>query len=307
VVPPVLVATVPGSSPDGTAIKVFDPATGQNTRTLVPFAGFNGAVDVATGDLNGDGIEDVAVGAGATGGPRVRVFDGATGAVLADFFAFAQGFTGGVDVAVGDVDGDGVVDLIVAAGPGGGPHVKVFDGKSFAEVRSFFAYAANFTGGVNVAAGDVDGDGNADIVTGAGAGGGSHVKAFSGADLSELYSFFAFNPAFTGGVYVAVGDVNGDGFADIIAGAGAGGTPTVTVFDGKDGSNRGSFLAFDASFAGGVRVGVTDADGDGLADIVAAAGPGGGPNVRVFGGQSFALLSSTFAFGGDLLGGVAVG
>ena len=303
---PVLVATSPNSGPNGTEIKVFDPATGRNTRTLVPFAGFNGAVDVASGDLNNDGIADVAVGAGVGGGPRVRVFDGATGAVLADFFAFGEQFTGGVDVAIGDVHGDGTPDLIVAAGPGGGPHVKVFDGKSFAELFSFFAYAPNFTGGVNVAAGDVNGDGKADIITGAGMGAGPHVKVFDGANLAELYSYFAFDPAFGGGVRVAAGDVNGDGFADVVAGAGIGGSPQVAVFDGKTGANRGSFPAFDAGFRGGVNVGTT-VGRDGRADIVAAAGPGGGPSVRVFDGQSFDLLSSTYAFADGLLGGVSVG
>jgi len=122
-----------------------------------------------------------------------------------------------------------------------------------------------------------------------------------------LYSFFAFNPAFTGGVDVAVGDVNADGFADIVTGAGAGGGPNVRVFDGKTGDERASILAFGNGFTGGVSVAVGDVDGDGFADIVAAAGPGGGPNVRVFGGSSFTLLSSTFAFGGDLLGGASVG
>ena len=78
-----------------------------------------------------------------------------------------------------------------------------------------------------MAAGDVNGDGHADIITGAGAGGGPHVSVFSGTDLSILASFFAYDPAFTGGVTVAAGDVNGDGLADIVTGAGAGGGPHV--------------------------------------------------------------------------------
>ena len=80
-----------------------------------------------------------------------------------------------------------------------------------------------FTGGVFVAAGDVNGDGCADIVTGAGAGGGPHVRVFDGRTGTETHGFFAFAPAFTGGVRVAAGDVNGDGHAEIIIGAGPGG------------------------------------------------------------------------------------
>jgi hypothetical protein len=158
--------------------------------------------------------------------------------------SFAQSFQGGVRVAAGDVNSDGVADIITAAGPGGGPHVKVFDGRSGGELRSFFAYDPAFKGGVFVAAGDVNGDGRADIVTGAGAGAGPHVKVFDGATGAELRSFMAYGPAFTGGVFVAAGDVNGDGAADIITGAGAGGGPHVKVFDGKTGAELKSYFPF---------------------------------------------------------------
>ena len=138
-------------------------------------------------------------------------------------------------MAAGDVNGDGQTDIITGAGPGGGPHVRVFDGASLAEIRSFLAYQCDpvagpcFGGGVSVAAGDVNGDGRADIVTGAGPGGGPHVRVFDGATGAELAGFFAYDPAFTGGVLVAAGDVNGDGLAEIITGRGAGGGPHVSV------------------------------------------------------------------------------
>src|SRR5205814_1813081 len=106
----------------------------------------------------------------------------ASGTIKFDFFAYDPNFHGGVQVATGDVNGDGVDDVITGAGPGGGPHVKVFDGATGAVLRSFFAYDDAFRGGVFVAAGDVNKDGFADVVTGAGAGGGPHVRVFSGAD-----------------------------------------------------------------------------------------------------------------------------
>jgi hypothetical protein len=70
-------------------------------------------------------------------------------------------------------------------------------------IRSFFAYGAGFTGGVSVAAGDVNGDGKADIITGAGPGGGPHVRAFDSVTSLELLSFFAFEPGFAGGIFVS--------------------------------------------------------------------------------------------------------
>src|SRR5262249_59190762 len=120
-----------------------------------------------------------------------------------DIPAYAASFTGGVRVAVGDIDGDRTPDIITAAGPGGGPHVQVFSGTDGHLIRSFFAYAPTVAAGIWVSAGDVNGDGFADIITGAGAGGGPHIQAFSGKDGSVLFSFFAYAPSFSGGVTVA--------------------------------------------------------------------------------------------------------
>jgi hypothetical protein len=131
----------------------------------------------------------------------------------ASFFAYAPAFTGGVRVATGDVNGDGVADVIAGPGPGGGPHVQVFDGRglfddgSLVLLHSFFAYNPGFTGGVVVSAVDLTGDGKAEIVTAAGAGGGPHVRAFDGetgaALAGPLGNFFPYTPAFTGGVFVS--------------------------------------------------------------------------------------------------------
>src|SRR5262249_9810951 len=119
-------------------------------------------------------------GADAGGGPEVAVFDAPTGVLERAFYAYDPRFMGGVRVAVGDVNGDGVPDIITAPGPGGGPHIRVFDGATGALIREFMAYSPAFMNGVFVAVGDVNGDGYADIITGADAGGGPHVKVFSG-------------------------------------------------------------------------------------------------------------------------------
>jgi len=96
-------------------------------------------------------------------GPNVRVFDGVSGQKIADFNAYDAKFSGGVYVAVGDVTGDGKAEIITGAGEGGGPNVKIFDGASGSLLDNFMAYGLGFSGGVRVAAGDVNGDGLADV------------------------------------------------------------------------------------------------------------------------------------------------
>ena len=249
----------PGGGPH---VRAFSLASGGLTEVASFYAydpTFTGGVRVAVGDVTGDGVAEIITGAGAGGGPHVRVFSLAGGLTeVASFYAYDPAFTGGVFVAVGDVTGDGMADIVTGAGAGGGPHVRAFDLASGgpSEVASFYAYDPTFTGGVTVAVGDVTGDGVAEIITGAGAGGGPHVRAFNLAEgLTEVASFFVYDPTFTGGVFVAVGDVNGDGVADLITGAGAGGGPHVRVFDGVTGEEVASFFAYDPAFTAGVFVG----------------------------------------------------
>jgi hypothetical protein len=293
-----------GGNVGGTVTVELRDGAGALLRTLTPFPGFNGDVRTAVADVNRDSVPDVIVGAGFGGGSHVKVFDGQTGAELYSFFAYGAAFTGGVFVAGGDVTGDGYADIITGAGETGGSHLKVFDGQTGAEVRSLFAYGAAFTGGVRVAAADFDNDGVSEIVTAAGSSGAPHVKVFSAAGV-ETRSFFAYSTAFTSGVYVAAGDVTGDGIPDIVTGAGQGGGPHVKVFDGVTGNEVVGFFAFDSSFTGGVRVGVGDRTADGRAEVLASPGSGRATTVAAFNGQTGAAADTLAVLGGTL--GVYVG
>src|SRR5919202_1074403 len=194
---------------------------GGTMRRLTAFAAVAAGFALAYAGAARSG--DIITGAGAGGGPHVEQFDGKTLALKQSFYAYDPAFGGGVRVAGGDVNGDGTPDIITGAGAGGGPHVEAFDGKSGVVIRSFYAYDPGFGGGVYVGAGDINGDGADDIITGAGAGGGPHVEVFDGRSGAILRSFFAYAAGFTGGVRVAGGDVNGDGTPDILTGAGPGG------------------------------------------------------------------------------------
>jgi hypothetical protein len=301
-----------GASPE---VRVLDAETGFEWLTLTPYSpNFQGGVRVATGDVNDDGVLDIITAPGRGGGPHIMVFDGRNGNVIHSFFAYDPRFGGGVFVAAGDVNGDGRADIITSPGAGGGPHVRVFSGLDRQILVEFFAYNPMFTGGVHVASGNVDGVGFADIITSPDFSGGPHVRVFSGLSGQPvggtIGSFFAYHPAFIGGVWVASADVDLDGHADIITGAGTGGGPHVRVFSGATGGEINGFFAYHPAFGGGVRVGVSDVDDNGRPDILTAPGPGGGPHTRAFQGTEPVPLSSGafnfMAFSVTFTGGVYV-
>jgi hypothetical protein len=196
----------------------------------------------------------------------------------------------------------------VGADAGAGPLVTItFQNGTYV---SFFAYAPSFRGGVRVALGDVNGDGSTDVITGAGSNGGPQVNVFNvdnatGA-VSLQNSFFAFDePFFAGGVYVAAGDTNADGFDDVVVGAGAGGGPRVQVYAGSatglvTSSTLNDFFAYSLDFAGGVVVSAGDRNADGDSEVITAPASNGGFNIKSFdvngNGNSPTLVDNFFAF-----------
>jgi len=137
---------------DGTAIAVltvggvdgvYSIDLGNGTATLL---GNIGQAIGATADftLSPASVFVAATGAGTSA--SVKVYDASTNGLIRTLSPYAASFTGGVRVATGDVNRDGVPDVIVGAGPTGGPHVQVFDGRTGVLIHSFFAFNANFAG-----------------------------------------------------------------------------------------------------------------------------------------------------------------
>jgi uncharacterized delta-60 repeat protein len=298
-------AVLVGGRPDGTAV-LLNPDGGVYAAAgpITFFPGHAGAVRVVTPDVTGDGTPDFVAGAGPGGGPQVAVIDGKTGARVADFFAFEGSFTGGVFVAAADLDGDGKAEVVVTPDRGGGPVVAVFTAAGVERVRFLGIQDDTFRGGARAALGDVTGDGAPDLVVSAGFLGGPRIALFDGRDLAAgradprklVADFFAFEDGLRNGAFVAVGDVTGDGRADVSFGGGPGGAPRVRLFDGARLLSAGAFQRLDDipaaqaanffaggdSLRGGVRLALRDADGDGTADLVAGSGEGEPGRVRVF-------------------------
>lgn len=159
---------------------------------LVPFAdAAAGAVPrTAIGDVDDDGVPDLAVASGAGMRTEVRVYLGKDdyGRASTVLHPFGRERTG-ASVALGDLNGDGRDDLVTGMGSGGAPRVAIFDGETQDKLADFDAYDdATFEGGVSVATGMLEEGGRISLVTGAGPGALGEPKV-------KVYNFDLFGGA----------------------------------------------------------------------------------------------------------------
>ncbi|MBI3597344.1 MAG: FG-GAP repeat protein [Nitrospirae bacterium] len=306
----------PSSRTDAGSAYVYSGSNGALLYT------FNGSVagdwlgySVAmAGDVNGDGRGDLIVGApnadpsGHSNAGSVFVYSGATGALLYRFNGSAANDGLGSYVTAGDVDGDGRSDLIVTGGFSlTGGRVYVFSGATGALLYTFAPPSGEQFG--PVAAGDVNGDGKADIIVGnpCGSCGIYDVIVYSGASGVALYKIDTGGES--GAQSVSAGDFTCDGKADIIVGAeyeGATDNGMAYIYNGATGNlirTHSGVVAYDhfghsVSSAGNVDysscsdyiIGAPYFDPPGKTNAGAAyiySGLDGTQNVRIDGGASY--------------------
>ena len=282
-------------------------ADGGTRAMLEPFGNYDGEIRSATGDVTGDGVADFVFASGPGAATRVVVLDGVTLGQKASFWAYGEKFRGGATVAVADLDGDSVCEILTGAGQGGAPHVVAFRGDGTATGVSFYAFDQQFRGGIQVAGGWLGSGLTApanshmegflalptlapllqaspafvqQIVVTPLSGAGAHVVVFDSAGVQVLQSFLAFDEPGNTGASVAVGDFIGLGFAQIAVARGAGFAPEVRVFQAT--GDPVGFDAFASGFTGGTRLGAV-VPSTGLPALLAAgAGPGGRGTVNRF-------------------------
>jgi hypothetical protein len=215
---------------------LIDAATGRQALSFFAFnPAFLGGLSVSSGlaDLGGLNTSVIAVGAGAGAQPSVAIYSAVTGRFIKQFYAFAEEYRGGVNVAMSTPQNqDGTGESIVVVGANTIAHVVAFDlNRTNTAVASFFAFGSNIVG-ANVAVGDLGGDNTNDIVVGAGFGGLPQVRVYDTNGRFQGTKFNAYAPGFIGGVNVGLADYNRDGKLDILTGSAAGTPGTFNVFDG---------------------------------------------------------------------------
>lgn len=284
-----------GSEIDGdisSAVKLVDIKNGNQTmKTFRPYgADFHGGVRVAIGDINNDGIAEVITAPGPGRIGTVKVYN-LNGQELTEYRtkAYPNAFIGGVFVALADVNDDGMLDIITTPGQGRRAEVKVFrtrDAAVYADpivdtpMRTFLAFGSTFTGGVSVAAGDLTGDGKAEVVVGSGKGISPYVRAFDLTTFSttglapRLLEFSPFSSSQRNGVYVAVGDIRGNSTPEIIVGSSTNTLGQIKLYN-ADGTRFKTINAYTDSGnkRGPVHVAAKDINQvDDLMEVVSAQG-----------------------------------
>ena len=277
------------SGPDSGSVKVFDGQTGIILYTVAGAAGGDNLGTSVTdiGDVDLDGKRDIAAGAvqsTAGGVGYVRIYSGASGQLIHTFNGTNLGDRLGISVAAcGDINLDGVPDILVGASglAGSGPgYAKIFSGASGQAIRTIGTVLAPESFAVAVAGtADLDGDGRRDYMIGGGSDLGLAVAAtvYSAASGLAIRSVPAGQAGDEYGRTLAdAGDMNDDGFGDLILGAAQTGVGPgyVRVLSGLDLRTLASFTGFAAGSRLGASVsGAGDTDGDGAADI-AIGSPG---------------------------------
>jgi hypothetical protein len=246
---------------NGSFVRIFNINGQQERNGFFAYEdGQQGNIEILKTDLNGDGKLETLV----NGNGKITIYE--EGEEKKDFYPYTENFKEHISFAVADLNNDGNKEIITGAGPGGGPHVRVFNKDGELINPGWFAYNKNFLGGISVAVADLNNDGELEIITGAGLGGSPHVRVFN--KNGELINqFFAYDSNFYGGISVTAGDVNNDGIREIITSPGRGGNSQVKIFT-QYGHLLNDFFAYNYQSNVSTRVVSNDIDNDGVDEIL---------------------------------------
>ena len=199
----------------------------------------------------------------------------------------------------------GTIAFAVGTEAGAPTAVKLHDARKV-QLFEISPFGTTFTGGVRVAVGDFNGDKFPDVAVISGPGMVTEMKVFDGRDGSLITSQKPFGETFTGGGFVACGDLDRDGRSEVIVTSGAGTVSRMVVLAGETGQPLMTRRLFHRSFLGGATVATSDVDGDRRFEIIVGAGTGGHGQVLVIGSRTLKVRNSFRAFGPRFDGSVEV-
>lgn len=237
---------------------------------------FYGGIFVAAGDVTGDGIDEIGV-TSSTIGSHVLILDKDGTRRPIDFFPFESG--GGLNIDMGDVTGDGKADIACGSNSGVG-NVKVYHYDAEKTVIVNFEPYPETETRVKIALGDIDADGDDEIITGAasvadGPGVDPQIRTFESDGSANAIQFYAFGAIDD----IAAGDIDGDGKDEIIVSSGS----RLRVYRyNSDQTVIVDITAYPAEYNIGARVAAYDVDQDGKDEIITGTGDGAGPQVKVW-------------------------
>lgn len=251
----------------GPHVRIFDKS-GLEVWSAFPFhEDYRGGVEVATGDMDGDSRDELIVGQFSQGQAWVKVYKvDSSKEVLAEFIAFDESFEGGVRLTSGDIDGDSLDEIITGTGYGGGPQVRVFelDGTM---LMDFSPFHPDFRGGVDVASGDINGNGIDEITTSQNYFGQAWIKVYNN-NAEVLSEFKAYPDDVQSGANISMADIDKDSFAEIITGTGQNGKPQIKAFDYSSEELSTNFMAYSEEYVGGIDVTAGDLDQGEVVEII---------------------------------------
>ncbi|MFA6097975.1 MAG: carboxypeptidase regulatory-like domain-containing protein [Patescibacteria group bacterium] len=288
--------------------------------TMVYDESYRGEINLATADVTGDGITDIIV-SPDKGGPNVRVYhyNSNTQTLELDgwFMAYQETFRGGVMVEIGDVNGDGLKDIITYPQENGGANIRAYTYNSaisgFELIDWIMPYENSYRGSLSVKVYDLDKDGQAEIITAPATNGGPNLRVYSYNSATAKFELkdweMVYDSKFRGGIGLTISNLDSDAFREVVVYPLENGGPNVRVYE-YDAQGQLNLLdwtfAYAENYRGKISVSVADLDGNGASSLIVSPLSGGGPNLRIYDvtdGQ-LTLTNWFMAYGQSFRGGV---
>lgn len=260
---------------------VFLDALGNKIREIIVFtSSFRGGVNTVATDIDGDGRIEAIAGAGAGGGPHVRIYS-LNGELEHQFFVMDKSYRGGAMLAVGDVLGDKNEEIIAFGLNAGVPSVGMYD--SNGNALSIISLKGKVERPSAIAVGDVNKDGKNEIVIA------EKGRILVLSSTGEVLGKFSTFGGYAGNLNLAVGDSNGDGWHEIFVSRSSG-LPAINMYNFTGRLLSPSFSVYSKS-AGGANLAMGDRNADGKDEIITAPAGKIGAEIKIFDGKFGRIMS----------------